>query len=174
MVWQDLRYGLRHLLARQLFTITIAATLLLATVLNTSFFTLLNDTVLRTWPLPDAGPGVLVHSRSAEPGGADGVLMSDVEFMQKQARSFAALSAIRSGGSRGWGTPPETDDFTFYVQSSYVSASFFAGLRVPMEIGRGFAPDEDLKDRPVSVGIIGAGLWQRSFGGDRGVIGRTI
>ena len=173
-VWQDLRYGVRHLRAHPAFTITTAATLLLATVLNTSFFTLFNATVLRTWPVPDAGRVVIVHSRSAEPGGAEGVLMSDFEFMQKQARSFAALFAIRGGGSRVWTTPPETDEFTFYVQSAYVSANFFAGLRIPMAIGRGFAPDEDLQDRPASVGIISAGLWQRAFGGDHSVLGRTI
>ena len=173
-VWQDLRYGVRHLRAHPVFTITTAATLLLATVLNTSFFTVFNATVLRTWPVPDAGRVVIVQSRSAEPGGADGVLMSDFEVIQKQSRSFAALFAIRGGGSRVWTTPPETDDFTFYVQSAYVSASFFPGLRIPMAIGRGFTPDDDLPGRPASVGIISAGLWQRAFGGDHSVLGRTI
>jgi hypothetical protein len=173
-VWQDLRYGVRHLLAHPAFTITTAATLLLATVLNTSFFTLFNATVLRTWPVPDAGRVVMVHSRAAESGGADGMLMSDFEFIQKQARSFAALSAIRGGGSRVWTTPPESDDFTFYVQSAYVSASIFPGLRIPMAIGRGFTQDDDLPDRPASVGIISAGLWQRAFGGDPSVVGRVI
>ena len=173
-VWQDLRYGVRHLRAHPAFTITTAATLLLATVLNTSFFTVFNATVLRTWPVPDAGRVVMVHSRSLERGDTEGMLMSDFEFIQKQARSFAALFAIRGSGSRVWTTPPETDEFTFYVQSAYVSASFFPGLRVPMAIGRGFTPDEDLPSRPASVGIISAGLWQRAFGGDPSVLGRTI
>ena len=93
--------------AHPAFTITTAATLLLATVLNTSFFTLFNATVLRTWPVPDAGRVVIVHSRSAERGGTEGVLMSDFEFIQKQARSFAALFAIRGSGSRVWTTPPD-------------------------------------------------------------------
>ena len=173
-VWQDLRYGVRHLRAHPAFTITTGATLLLATALNTSFFTLFNATVLRTWPVPDAGRVVIVHSRSLERGDTEGVLMSDFEFIQKQARSFAALFAIRGSGSRVWTTPPETDEFTFYVQSAYVSASFFPGLRVPMAIGRGFTLDEDLPSRPASVGIISAGLWQRAFGGDPSVLGRTI
>ena len=172
-VWQDLRYGVRHLRAHPVFTITTGATLLLATVLNTSFFTLFNATVLRTWPVPDAGRVVIVQSRSAEPGGADGVLMSDFEFMRKQARSFAALFAIRGGGSRVSTSSAAADEFIF-VQSAYVSANFFAGLRIPMAIGRGFVPEEDLQDRPASVGIIGAGLWQRAFGGDHSVLGRTV
>ena len=172
-VWQDLRYGVRHLRAHPVFTITTGATLLLATVLNTSFFTLFNATVLRTWPVPDAGRVVIVQSSSAEPGGADGVLMSDFEFMRKQARSFAALFAIRGGGSRVSTSSAEADEF-IYVQSAYVSANFFAGLRIPMAIGRGFVPEEDLQDRPASVGIIGAGLWQRAFGGDHSVLGRTV
>ena len=172
-VWQDLRYGVRHLRAHPVFTITTGVTLLLATVLNTSFFTLFNATVLRTWPVPDAGRVVLVQSRSAEPGGADGVLMSDFEFVRKQARSFAALFAIRGGGSRVSTSSAVADEFIF-VQSAYVSGNFFAGLRVPMAIGRGFVPEEDLQDRPASVGIIGAGLWQRAFGGDHSVLGRTV
>ena len=172
-VWQDLRYGVRHLRAHPVFTITTGATLLLATVLNTSFFTLFNATVLRTWPVPDAGRVVIVQSRSAEPGGADGVLMSDFEFMRKQARSFAALFAIRGGGSRVSTSSAVADEFIF-VQSAYVSGNFFAGLRVPMAIGRGFVPEEDLQDRPASVGIIGAGLWQKAFGGDHSVLGRTV
>ena len=173
-IWQDLRYGLRHLAAHPAFTITTLATLLLATVLNTSFFTLFNAAVLKTWPVQDAGRVVMVHSKSAEPGGADGVLMSDFEFIQKHARSFAALSAIRAGGSRVWTTAPQSDDFDVYVQSAYVSASFFPGLRLPMAIGRGFTQDDDRPDRPASIGIISAGLWQRAFGGDPGVLGRTI
>ena len=172
-IWQDLRYGARHLRAHPAFTITTLATLLLATVLNTSFFTVFNATVLRTWPVPDAGRVVIVHSRSAERGGAEGVLMSDFELMRKQARSFAALFALRGGGSRLSTTSAGADEFV-YVQSSYVSADFFTGLRIPMAIGRGFASDEDLADRPASVGIIGAGLWQRAFGGDHSVLGRTI
>ena len=43
-----------------------------------------------------------------------------------------------------------------------------------MAIGRGFTLDEDLPGRPASVGIIDAGLWQRAFGGDPSVLGRTI
>ena len=43
-----------------------------------------------------------------------------------------------------------------------------------MAIGRGFTLDEDLPGRPASVGIISAGLWQRAFGGDHSVLGRTI
>lgn len=156
-VWQDLRYGVRHLRAHPVFTITTGATLLLATVLNTSFFTLFNATVLRTWPVPDAGRVVIVQSRSAEPGGADGVLMSDFEFMRRQARSFAAVFAILGGGSRVATSSAAADEF-IYVQSAYVSANFFEDLRIPMAIGRGFVPEEDLKERPASVGIIGAGL----------------
>jgi predicted permease len=172
-VWQDLRYGMRHLWAHPAFAITTGATLLLATVLNTSFFTVFNATALRTWPVPDAGRVVIVHSSSAEPGGAEGVLMSDFEVLRTRTRTFASLFAIRGGGSRVSTSSAATDDFVF-VQSSYVSADFFSGLRVPMAIGRGFAPDEDLGDRPASVGIISGGLWHRAFGGEPGVLGRTI
>jgi predicted permease len=172
-VWQDLRYGLRHLFAHPAFAVTTGATLLLATVLNTSFFTLFNATVLKRWPVPDAGRVVLVQSKSVEPGGADGVLMSDFEFMRQHTRTFDHLFAMRGGGSRVATSSANLDDFVF-VQSAYVSGNFFDGLRIPMAIGRGFAPDEDLRDRPASVGVIGAGLWQRAFGADPGVLGRTV
>ena len=53
------------------------------------------------------------------------------------------------------------------------SASLFEVLGVQAAAGRVFLPEDERPDAAPVV-VIGAGLWKRRFGGDRGVIGRTI
>ena len=54
-----------------------------------------------------------------------------------------------------------------------VTSDFFTTLGTPALLGRTFAPDEG-PDGHDSVTVLSYGLWQRRFGGDPGVIGRTI
>jgi len=57
---------------------------------------------------------------------------------------------------------------------SYVTPEFFHVLRLRPALGRFFAPEEGSIEAPVPLAVIGHGLWQRVFGADLGVLGRTI
>ena len=54
-----------------------------------------------------------------------------------------------------------------------VSGNFFSGLGVSPVVGRALTPDDDRADAP-AVAVLGHGIWQRLFGGDPGILGRTL
>ncbi|MFL5579396.1 MAG: ADOP family duplicated permease [Gemmatimonadaceae bacterium] len=87
-----------------------------------------------------------------------------------QARAFglvaAASNAIEQPLGRGAAARP-----TKVVQAS---ASFFPLLGVRPALGRFFGPAEDLAPTGAAVAVLSHGLWRRAFGGDPGVVGRTI
>ena len=55
-----------------------------------------------------------------------------------------------------------------------VSGNYFDMLGVKAAVGRTFLPEEDRTPNTHLVAVIGHGLWQRRFGGDPKVIGRTV
>lgn len=67
----------------------------------------------------------------------------------------------------GGGDQPER------VVSTIATASLFRVLGVEPQLGRFYSPDEDLPGGDPVV-VISHGLWQRSFGGDPGVVGRSV
>ena len=54
-----------------------------------------------------------------------------------------------------------------------VSGNYFAGMRVPMTLGRGLVESDDQEGAPPAV-VISNGLWRRGYGADPAAIGRTI
>jgi hypothetical protein len=59
------------------------------------------------------------------------------------------------------------------LSSGYVTADFFRLFGAQMAAGRTFTPDED-RPNAGKVVVLSHGFWQRRFGGDPGVVGRTI
>ena len=169
-VWQDLRYAVRHLRAHPASTVTAAVTLVLATGLNTSFFSVFNAVMLRPWPVGEPERVVLLHALVPADRGQSGFLQTDFTYLAGHARSFAGLTAMRGGGAR---VSAAADVPFHHVQAGFVSASFFDVMRIPMAAGRGFLPLDDVAGASAVV-VIGNGLWERAFGSEPSVIGRTI
>lgn len=170
-VWQDLRYGVRHLRAHPAFTLTAGLTLVLATALNTSSFTVFNATVLRPWPVPEPGRVVMLHPQLVEDRSRSEFVQSDFEYLRDHTRTFTGMTAISVGGARVGSAPGAAFHF---VPAGRVTAGFFEVLKVPMAMGRGFLPEEDSPATPQKVVVIGAGLWQRAFGNDPQILGRVV
>jgi hypothetical protein len=86
----------------------------------------------------------------------------------RDLRSFKALAAYTlTEGNLA--TPDEPER----VGLASVSSTFFSVLGVRPLVGRTFLPDED-RGMPATVVVLSYGLWQRRFGGDRTIVGRTI
>ena len=166
-LWQDMRYGARMLLKKPGFTLIAVITLALGIGANTAIFSLVNAVLLR--PLPFAESERLVWTWGEFSGG-NRASTSPPDFLDYRAqnRCFEELAAMlfKSFNLTGSGEPDR-------LVGSMVTANFFQALGVKLVHGRAFLPEEE-RSAPAQVAIIGQGLWQRRFGGDPQIIGKTI
>jgi len=166
---QDVRYGFRVLRKSPVFSIVAIATLALGIGANTAIFTFVNAFVLR--PLAVADPESLVSVASVRPEGPSLGTFSYLNYKDIRdrndvlqglsARSFVPMTVAFGG---------ETDR----VIGNLVTANYFDVLGVKPLLGRAFLPEEDRAPAAAPVVIISYGCWQRRYGGDRAIIGRTI
>lgn len=158
--------GLRHAPG---FATTAIVTLALGIGANSAIFTLVDRLLLRPLPLPDAGRLVLVTERSRnDPRGRDNWSYPDFLDHQRGASQLEGMAAFRDAAvNLLGGSEPER------VRAGRVSGSFFEVLRTPPALGRGFHATEDQADGPKVV-VLTDGLWERRFGREPGIVGRTI
>ena len=164
---QDLRYALRRLSAAPMFTAIAVLTLAIGIGANAAIFTVVNAVVLQ--PLPYAESDRLVGVFHQGQGG-DLAVMSPPNFLdvQRLNRSLEKMAAIDESGFTltGAGDP-------IRLEGASVSADFFDVLRVRPLLGRPFRADENESGKHKVV-VLSHGLWVRRFGGDSGVIGRSV
>ena len=163
----DFRFALRMLAKTPAMTAIAILTLALGIGANTAIFSAVNALLLR--PLPVENPQQLV-SGYAMRDGVDPYTTSLLEYTAYRERSH-------SFSSTGIGTPQFFDlvdqGEPHRLQGAAVTAEYLVTLGVKTASGRVFRMDED---RPGSarVALISYELWQRLFGGDPGVIGRSL
>ena len=166
---QELRYALRSLRKSPAFAITATLTLALGIGANTAIFTVVNAVLLR--PLPYSEPERLVRVFGTEElRKRNDVNLStlDVVDIRQQSRSFEEFAAL-SGGSltlTGQGEPER-------LPAPQVTYNFFSALKVQPHIGRFFQPGDEQRPNH-RVAVLSFPLWQRRFGGDPAIVGKTI
>ena len=171
----DLRFAVRLLGRSPVLTFVAALSLGLGIGANTTVFTLINQVFLR--PLPLKEPSRLVSVFTADErnrqqafGGFMPVSRLNFEDYRTKNETLDGLVAQAftpvnlSGGS---GDPEQ-------ILAEIVSPGYFALLGSPMAIGRAFSPEEEQTIGAAPVTVLGYGLWQRRFGGDPAIVGRTI
>jgi putative ABC transport system permease protein len=168
-LWQDLRYGARMLVKNSGFTSVAILTLALGIGANTAVFSIVNPSLLRPLPYPDADRLVMVWQSNLKRKEMQGEVGSG-KFLDWKHRNqtFAYLAAINTAG---WflshGGEIEVLD------GVKVTADFFQVMGVQPLLGRTFLAEEEEpgKDRVV---ILSHRLWRRSFGSDPNIVGRAI
>jgi len=167
--FSDLRYALRSLTRNLGFTLAAIATLALGIGANTAVYSLVRGVLFRA--LPFAAPERLVALNETYPArGYTAMVASPPNYMDWKARSrsFSSMAAYTTGDiALSAGGEPER------LRATMVTADFFETLGVAPVAGRTFAPDEFVSGRD-RVAILSHGVWQRRFGGDPTVVGRTI
>jgi putative ABC transport system permease protein len=168
-MFADLRFAARVLLKSPAYTLVSILALALGISTATSQFTFFNAIVLR--PMPGVkDEGRLVRINSTAPRTADGNLgFSEPNFLdvreQSKTLEGGALTmnrtVILSGGEK-----PER------VLGASISAAGLDTVGVQPILGRNFRPEED-KEGCEPVAVIGFGFWQRSFGGNKSIIGQS-
>ena len=166
-MYLDIRYCWRLLRKDPGFTTVMVLTLAIGIGANTALFSVIDGLLLRPLPYPDSDRLITVWSKS--PKGEQGNLSpADFADYRDQNRVFDHLSGITQA------------EFNVDVRGAAerltgfrTSAGFFETLGVKPALGRTISADDD---RPgvAPVAILGYFAWQRRFGGDPRIIGKTV
>ncbi|HAB15315.1 MAG TPA: ABC transporter permease [Verrucomicrobiota bacterium] len=163
----DLRFAFRQLLKNPGFTAVAILTLALGIGANTAVFSIVDAVLLK--PLPYDEPGQLVQVWEA-PGPGQRNWASPGAFLdwKEHGKVFEDLSLLdnRELNLTGEGRPER-------ISGLGMSASGLKILRAQPLLGRTFAADEDQPGKDQVV-VLSHGFWQRRFGGDVSIVGRTI
>ncbi len=160
-IWHDAFYALRGMRKNPAFAVTVIFTLALGIGANTAIFTVVRAVLLKPLEYPEPDRVVRISGGSTIPR---------YEELRAGAKSYTEVGAFLNGiedVALSGGSGPEV------LKQARVSANFLRILRVEPALGRGFLPEEDVPGGP-SVALISAGLWQRRFGGDPSLGGRTV
>jgi putative ABC transport system permease protein len=168
-LWQDLRYGIRMLLRSPGFTLVGVLALALGIGANTAIFSVVNAVLLRPLPYPDPDRLVLLSENFSRLG-LNRISVSAPEFIdyRDRSQSFERVAAYKYLNFNLTGVDePER------ILGASVSAGLFTLLGINPSRGRAFLPEEDQPGgHPVVV--LSHGLWQRRFGADPSVVGKTL
>jgi len=173
MLLQDLRYALRMLVKQPAFTFIVVITFALGIGANTAVFSVLNAVLLR--PLPFHEPQNLVaigeyDTREKADPGTEINSISYLDYADWRDRN-EVFERIAVYTNQSVSTFTDGNQAT-HVQGEAVSADLFPLLGVQPALGRTFLPKEDEPGNRVV--ILSDELWQRRFGGDQGILGKTV
>jgi putative ABC transport system permease protein len=167
--WQDVRFGLRQLLNNPGFALSAIAALALGIGANTAIFSVVNTVLLKPLTYPDADRMVNFLAPSTTIAN-DLHNIPEFHFFEQQRNIFRDVVAFDNAGPgfnlTGGGRPEQ-------VHGIHVTEGYFRVYGAPVELGRTFTRQED-SPHGGKVVVLSYGLWQRRFGGDRGIVGRSI
>ncbi|MGD2122494.1 MAG: ABC transporter permease [Gemmatimonadota bacterium] len=166
---QDLRFALRRMVRSPGFTAAALFSLAIGIGANTAVYSVVNALILR--PLPYDNPEELVRVYTDYPGRSPWASSAYPDYldMKKLDDTFAEVAAWYNILA-----PVTIGEEPRMSTVEAVSANYFPMLGVDPALGRTFLPDEDLEPGQDPVVILGYGLWNRAFGADPGVLGRSI
>jgi len=166
---QDLRYALRTFLNTPGSTAVAILVLGLGIGANAAIFSVTSSVLFRTLPYKDSDNLVFVWENNVSKAvGLWRLSAADYREFQTQNQALDQMAAMRFQSSAlTIGELPER------IETAVVSPLIFATLGMNPALGRAFASDEDQPDKN-HVAILSAGLWQRRFGRDRNILGKTV
>jgi putative ABC transport system permease protein len=165
---QDLRYGWRALRARPGFTAVAVVTLALGIAVNTTMFSVVSGVLLADLPYRDPERLALIRVMSDGQTSLPSLSPPEVEDLRERAGVFEDVASIRdnAGTLTGAGEPVQ-------LQIGGIRWNFLRLLGVEPVIGRAFAAKDGLPNAAPVI-LLSHALWQDRFGGDPGIIGRSI
>jgi predicted permease len=163
---QDLRFGLRMLRKNPGFSLVAILTLALGIGANTAIFSVVDKVMVRRLPVSEPERLVRVVGRGEH----------DMSFSQPLYADYLNHSEALLGLVAYSETPLNLSDGTRAERAAglIVSGNYFAVLGVTPALGRTFLPEEDRTWGTHPVAVVSYGLWQRRFGADPKLVGRTI
>jgi putative ABC transport system permease protein len=168
---RDVRHAVRMIRTKPGFSLAVLLSLALGIGANTAVFSVLNAVLVRPLPYPGSDALVGVYNTLV----IQGQVFEDADLSagmyaacKESARAFESFGVWVPGTATvtGNGDPEQLVTVT-------TTQGVLPTLGVPAHIGRWFSNEDDSPGSPETV-ILGYGYWQRKFGGDREILGRTI
>jgi putative ABC transport system permease protein len=167
-VWQDLRYGARMLIINPSFTLIAVMTLALGIGSNTTVFSLADAAMLRPFNFPQQDRLVMIWEKPVPGFTKLFVAPGNFHDWLEQSQSFEHLVAMEQLSFDLTGI-----DYPERFNGNAVSTGFFDVLGVKAALGRTFQPGEDRAGRNQVI-VLKHSLWQRRFGADPSIVGKTL
>jgi predicted permease len=170
----DAKFALRRLRKAPGFAVTILLTLAIGIGANTAVFSVVNGVLLKPLAYPDSERVAYLRLDAPGAGGlssaSDGLQLSASMYLtiSRHNHSFESMGVwtMRNANVTGMAQPDEVD-------AAVVSGGVLETVAVPPVLGRWLsAADQD--PRGAKTVMLSYGYWQKRFGGERGVIGRSI
>lgn len=164
---QDLRFGVRMLAKKPLFTLIAVLTLALGIGANTAIFSVVNAVLLRALPYHN-GDRLIALSSTSSSGDVDGLSVPEFQDYQAQLKSVEDLTAFQSqsvnltGGDR-----PER------VRGAFVTANFFKVFNLAPVIGRTFVDGED-RQGGEKIAVVNEKMWRERLNGDPNLTAKKL
>ena len=166
---RDIRHALRTLRSAPSFTIAAVATLALGIGATTAIFSAVYGVLLEPLPVPDRDRVVAVYQNNHAKGiERDAVAPGNFAEWDQRSRAYTALGAAEPFGLTY--SAPEGEE---EIPNFNVTRGFFPALGVRPVLGRLF-DDADYQPHHALSLVLSYGSWQRRFGGDPHIVGRTI
>lgn len=165
---RDVRYGSRVLLRNPGYTCIALLALALGIGANTALFSVVYNVLLRPLPYADSNRLVVLRQQ-ARAVNADDMRFSvkEIEDFRQRAHTVDDVEEYHGMYFVLLGREPDR------VQTGVVSAGFFPMLGVKPLMGRLFQPADDRIGAP-PVLVLSYEYWQRAFGGDPNIVGKTF
>jgi len=165
---RDVKHALHLFLKSPGFTLAALSALALGIGANTAVFTVVNTVLLKPLGFIDADRLVLFDIMDSS-GRYPNASIPNFRIYHEQTNVFSDVAAF-DGGGPGFNLTGEHPE---QVRGMHVSESYFRMMGAPLQLGRTFTAQEDAPHGG-NVAILSYGLWQRRFGGDSSVIGKSL
>jgi predicted permease len=168
--WKESVFAGRRLLRSPAFTLAAVLTLALAIGANAAIFGVVERVLLNPLPYPDSDRLIDVDHGSELLKLPSGMGITRGYYYQylERAHTLQGIALYASGDETitGGGEPQR-------IRVTRATTSLAAVMRVWPEVGRWFTEDEGKPGSPVRA-VLSHGLWMRRYGGDPGIVGRSI
>ena len=170
--WQDLRYGLRALGRNPAFAAVAVLSLALGIGANTAIFSLMDAVLLKMLPVKNPEQLFFLEKAGVPPRPKRFSNLSHAFFEQSRAQreTLAGVCAF----AYSLRVNAVVDGQAEVAQAQQVSGDFFATLGVNALLGRNFTEDDDKVPGGHPVVVISYNYWQRRFGRDPEVVGKSV
>lgn len=168
-MFADIRISLRKLWHAPGYAVVALATLALGIGVNTAMFTILNTEIYATASVRESRRLIGIQATSQQ---SQELMLTpaEVRAVQKEATAYSSFVPYVNASANY----AEPDQPAEHLMGLNVAADFLPMMGISPEIGRFFSHEEDNGGGSGAVALIGDHFWRSRFGGDPGVIGRSI